>query len=158
MAHAGTPTGLAQQAGASQPWKTVLAAIAVLAIGLALVIAVMFINSRAVAPATGRDDGLIEAQRDATLLSGGTTSKVFVGGTSSFGTEGAAAAAARAGVPAVPFTTVTGTRLDTTWVTAGPAVVDESYYTSAGARNVPAVPADIFDPMLIDQWVSTHGK
>ena len=53
---------------------------------------------------------------------------------------------------------MTGTRLDTTWVTAGPAVVDESYYTSAGARNVPAVPADIFDPMLIDQWVSTHGK
>ena len=77
MAHAGTPTGLAQQAGTSQPWKTVLAAIAVLAIGLALVIAVMFINSRAVAPATGRDDGLIEAQRDATLLSG-TNSKIFV--------------------------------------------------------------------------------
>jgi len=157
MAHAGTPTGLAQQAGAAQPWKTVLAAIAVLAIGLALVIAVMFVNSRAVAPATGRDDGMIEAQRDATLMSG-ANSKIFVGGTSSYGTEGAAAAAARAGVPAVPFTTVTGTRLDTTWVTAGPTVIDESYYTSAGARNVPAVPADIFDPMLIDQWVSTHGK
>ena len=76
MAYAGTPTGLAQQAGASRPWKTVLAAIAVLAIGLALVIAVMFVNSRAVAPATGRDDGLIEAQRDATLLSGG---KVLAG-------------------------------------------------------------------------------
>ena len=74
MAHAGTPTGLAQQAGAAQPWKTVLAAIAVLAIGLALVIAVMFVNSRAVAPATGRDDGMIEAQRDATLLSGGKVS------------------------------------------------------------------------------------
>ena len=70
MAYAGTPTGLAQQAGASRPWKTVLAAIAVLAIGLALVIAVMFVNSRAVAPATGRDDGVIEAQRDATLLLG----------------------------------------------------------------------------------------
>ena len=81
MAYAGTPTGLAQQAGASRPWKTVLAAIAVLAIGLALVIAVMFINSRAVAPATGRDDSVIEAQRDATLLSG-ANSKILVGGTS----------------------------------------------------------------------------
>ena len=142
MAHAGTPTGLAQQAGASQPWKTVLAAIAVLAIGLALVIAVMFINSRAVAPATGRDDGLIEAQRDATLLSGDTTSKVFVGGTSSVGLKVPRPLPLAPG-PGVPFTTVTGTRLDTTWVTAGPTVIDESYYTSAGARNVPAVPADI---------------
>src|SRR4029078_2459068 len=70
MAHAGTPTGLAQQAGAAQPWKTMLAAIAVLAIGLALGIAVMFANNRAVAPETGRDDGMIEAQRDATLMSG----------------------------------------------------------------------------------------
>src|SRR6476620_4945936 len=107
MAYAGTPTGLAQQAGASRPWKTVLAAIAVLAIGLALVIAVMFINSRAVAPTTGRDDGLIEAQRDATLV-GGTTSKIFV-------SEDKPQHLA----PAVP------------------AVIDESYYTSAGARNVP---------------------
>ena len=83
MAYAGTPTGLAQQAGASRPWKTVLAAIAVLAIGLALVIAVMFINSRAVAPATGRDDGLIEAQRDATLLSGAPGApRIFVSRTS----------------------------------------------------------------------------
>jgi len=118
MAHAGTPTGLAQQAGAAQPWKTVLAAIAVLAIGLALVIAVMFVNSRAVAPATGRDDGMIEAQRDATLMSG-ANSKIFVGGTSANGTEGAAAAAARAGVP---------------------AVIDESYNTSGGVRGLaPAI-------------------
>ena len=71
MAHAGNPTGLAQQAGTSQPWKTLLATIAVVAIGLALVIAVMFVGSRAVAPATGRSDAQIEAQRDATLLSGG---------------------------------------------------------------------------------------
>ncbi len=134
MAYAGTPTGLAQQAGASRPWKTVLAAIAVLAIGLALVIAVMFINSRAVAPAPGRDDSVIEAQRDATLMSGGTSSKIFVGGTSANGTEGAAAAAARAGVPAVP------------------AVVDESYYTSGGVRDLAPAP-DTFDPM----WLS-HGK
>ena len=76
MAHAGTPTGLAQQAGASRPWKTALAAIAVLAIGLAFVIAVMFVNSRAVAPATGRDDGLIEAQRDATLSAAATSTAV----------------------------------------------------------------------------------
>ena len=133
MAHAGTPTGLAQQAGAAQPWKTVLAAIAVLAIGLALVIAVMFVNSRAVAPATGRDDGMIEAQRDATLMSG-ANSKIFVGGTSSYGTEGAAAAAARAGVPAVP------------------TVIDESYNTIGGVRGVAPAP-DMFDP----QWLS-HGK
>jgi hypothetical protein len=65
MAYAGTPTGLAQQAGASRPWKTALAAIAVLAIGLALVIAVLFINSRAVAPATDRGFDQIEAQRGA---------------------------------------------------------------------------------------------
>ena len=70
MAHATNPTGLAQQAGTSQPWKTLLATIAVVAIGLALVIAVMFISSRALAPATGRNDAQIEAQRDATLLSG----------------------------------------------------------------------------------------
>ena len=133
MAYAGTPTGLAQQAGASRPWKTVLAAIAVLAIGLALVIAVMFINSKAVAPATGRDDGVIEAQRDVTL-SAGTSSKIFVGGTSANGTEGAAAAAARAGVPAVP------------------TVIDESYNTIGGVRNLAPVP-DMFDP----QWLS-HGK
>ena len=133
MAYAGTPTGLAQQAGASRPWKTVLAAIAILAIGLALVIAVMFVNSKTVAPATGRDDGVIEAQRDATL-SAGTSSKIFVGGTSANGTEGAAAAAARAGVPAVP------------------TVIDESYNTIGGVRNLAPVP-DMFDP----QWLS-HGK
>ena len=76
MAYAGTPTGLAQQAGTSQPWKTALATIAVVAIGLALVIAVMFIGSRAVAPTTGRDDGLVEAQRDATLSAGAAAAAV----------------------------------------------------------------------------------
>jgi hypothetical protein len=74
MAYAGTPTGLAQQAGASRPWKTALAAIAVLAIGLALVIAVMFISSRAVAPATDRGFDQIEAQRGAAALPGVDTS------------------------------------------------------------------------------------
>ena len=129
MAHAGTPTGLAQQAGAAQPWKTVLAAIAVLAIGLALVIAVMFVNSRAVAPATGRDDGMIEAQRDATLMSG-ANSKIFVSGTSANGTEGAAAAAARAGVP---------------------AVIDESYNTSGGVRGLAPAPATKLDATSVDR-------
>ncbi len=158
MAYAGTPTGLAQQAGASRPWKTVLAAIAVLAIGLALVSAVMFINGRTVAPATGRNDAQIEAQRDATLLSAaaaghttfvsedkpavGTSSAAFlnaaaakaramsgvpaVGGTSPYGTEGAAAAAARAGV-----TPPNGTRLDAT-------SVDRKYHEiqSRGASQI----------------------
>jgi hypothetical protein len=142
MAHAGNPTGLAQQAGAAQPWKTVLAAIAVLAIGLALVIAVMFINSRAVAPATGRDDSVIEAQRDATLLSGKPAAGVPAAPAvidesynTGEGLRGIARATGRdAGVPAAP------------------AVIDESYYTSAGPRDFPAVPADM------NQWVSTHGK
>ena len=76
MAHAANPTGLAHQTGTSQPWKTALATIAVVAIGFALVIAVMFIGSRALAPATGRDDSVIEAQRDATLLSGAAAAGV----------------------------------------------------------------------------------
>jgi hypothetical protein len=81
MAHAGNPTGLAQQAGTSQPWKTLLATIAVVAIGLALVIAVMFIGSRAVAPATGRSDVQIErhsARR--TAIARRHWLEVFVGG------------------------------------------------------------------------------
>ena len=126
MAYAGTPTGLAQQAGASRPWKTALAAIAVLAIGLALVIAVMFVNSRVVAPATGRDDGQIEAQRDATLSAGATSNAVEkaaaakaramsgvpgVVNLTSTAVEKAAAARARAmsGVPAVGGTSAAGT-------------------------------------------------
>ena len=135
MAHAGTPTGLAQQAGAAQPWKTVLAAIAVLAIGLALVIAVMFINSRAVAPATGRDDSVIEAQRDATLLSG---EKV------------------RAGVPAAPavidesYNTSEGVR-GLAPVSAVPAVIDESYNTSEGVRGLAPAPATKLDATSVDR-------
>jgi hypothetical protein len=78
MAYAGTPTGLAQQAGASRPWKTALAAIAVLAIGLALVIAVLFINSRAVAPATDRGFDQIEAQRGAAVLPTGMSPAAFL--------------------------------------------------------------------------------
>jgi hypothetical protein len=107
MAYAGTPTGLAQQAGASRPWKTLLAAIAVLAIGLALVIAVMFTASRAVAPVLGRSDAQIEAQRDATILSAAAVNHTYVSedkprglapavGTSSPAFLNAAAAKARA--------------------------------------------------------------
>ena len=121
MAYAGTPTGLAQQAGASRPWKTVLAAIAVLAIGLALVIAVMFVNSKAVAPATGRDDGVIEAQRDATL-SAGTSSKIFV-------SEDKPQHLA----PAVP------------------AVIDESYNTSEGVRGVVPLTSTRVDATSVDR-------
>ena len=129
MAYAGTPTGLAQQAGASRPWTTVLAASAVVAIGLALVIAVMFVNSRAVAPATGRDDSVIEAQRDATLLSG-------------------AAAAAVPPVMDESYNTSGGVR----GLAPAPVVIDESYSTSGGVRGLAPAP-DIFDP----QWLS-HGK
>ena len=129
MAHAGTPTGLAQQAGTSQPWKTLLATIAVVAIGLALVIAVMFIGNRAVAPATGRSDAQIEAQRDATLQAG----------------------AAAAAVPPVideSYNTSGGVR----GLAPAPVVIDESYNTSGGVRGLAPAP-DIFDP----QWLS-HGK
>ena len=142
MAYAGTPTGLAQQAGASRPWKTALAAIAVLAIGLALVIAVLFVGSRAVAPATDRGFDQIEAQRGAAVLPTGMSPAAFinaaaakaramsgvpaVGGTSANGTEGAAAAAARAGV-----TPLNGTRLDAT-------SVDRKYHEiqSRGASQI----------------------
>ena len=125
MAYAGTPTGLAQQAGASRPWKTALAAIAVLAIGLALVIAVLFVGSRAVAPATDRGFDQIEAQRGAAVLPTGMSPAAFLNAaaakaramsgvvnTTSTAVEKAAAARARAmsGVPAV------GTRLDATSV------------------------------------------
>ena len=78
MAYAGTPTGLAQQAGASRPWKTALAAIAVLAIGLALVIAVLFVGSRAVAPATNRGFDQIEAQRGAAALAGAASKSTWI--------------------------------------------------------------------------------
>ena len=135
MAHAGNPTGLAQQAGTSQPWKTLLATIAVVAIGLALVIAVMFIGSRAVAPATGRSDAQIEAQRDATLLSGEK---------------------ARAGVPAGPavidesYNTSEGVR-GLTPVPAGPAVIDESYNTSEGVRGVVPLTSTRVDATSVDR-------
>jgi hypothetical protein len=153
MAYAGNPTGLAQQAGASRPWKTVLAAIAVLAIGLALVIAVMFINSRAVAPTTGRNDAQIEAQRDATLLSGAALApaKTFVSedkpgvGTSSAAFLNAAAAKARAmsGVPGVVNTTSTA--------------VEKA--AAARARAMSGVPAvgTTFDASQVDQSRGAHG-
>ena len=133
MAHAANPTGLAKQAGTSLSWKTLLATIAVVAIGLALVIAVMFIGSRAVAPATGRDDAQIEAQRDATLLSG-TSSKIFV---SEDKPQHLAPAA--------------------------PAVIDESYNTSEGVRGVVPLTSTRVDATSVDrkyqeiQSRRTHG-
>jgi hypothetical protein len=89
----------------------------------------LFVGSRAVAPATDRGFDQIEAQRGAAALAAGTSSSTFVsedkpalapaienaaaakaramsgvpavGGTSAYGTEGAAAAAARAGTTTV---------------------------------------------------------
>jgi hypothetical protein len=144
MAYAGTPTGLAQQAGASRPWKTVLAAIAVLAIGLALVIAVMFINSRAVAPATGRNDAQVEAQRDATLLSAAAVGHTtFVSedkpavGTSSAAFLNAAAAKARA---------MSGVAADNTLDAA-----------VRGAAAKAALSGTTFDASQVDQSRGAHG-
>jgi hypothetical protein len=161
MAYAGTPTGLAQHAGASSPWKTLLAAIAVLAIGLALVIAIMFIGSRTVAPAVDRVFDQIEAQRGAAALGAGSRTFVSedkpvnlapaienaaaakaramsgvpaVGGTSAYGTEGAAAAIARAGVP----------------------TVDKSYTTVENARGT-ALIWSTFDASQVDQSRGAHG-
>ena len=121
MAYAGTPTGLAQQAGASRPWKTALAAIAVLAIGLALVIAVLFINSRAVAPATDRGFDQIEAQRGAAVLPTGMSPAAFLN---------AAAAKARAmsGVSA-------DNSLDAAVRAAAAGTADTSYDAVENARG-----------------------
>ena len=141
MAYAGTPTGLAQQAGASRPWKTALAAIAVLAIGLALVIAVMFINSQAVAPATDRALDQIEAQRGAAALPG--AAKTFVSedkpavGTSSAAFLNAAAAKARA-------------------MSGVPALVDKSYGTVENLRGT-ALIWSTFDASQVDQSRGAHG-
>ena len=138
MAYAGTPTGLAQQAGASRPWKTALAAIAVLAIGLALVIAVMLFNSRAVAPAADRGFDQIEAQRGAAVLSAGTT---FVSedkpANLTPAIENAAAAKARA-------------------MSGVPAVVDKSYGTVENLRGT-ALIWSTFDASQVDQSRGAHG-
>ena len=139
MAYAGTPTGLAQQAGASRPWKTALAAIAVLAIGLALVIAVMLIGSRAVAPAADRGFDQIEAQRGAAALPG--AAKVFVSedkpANLTPAIENAAAAKARA-------------------MSGVPAVVDKSYGTVENLRGT-ALIWSTFDASQVDQSRGAHG-
>ena len=71
MAHAGTPTGLAQQPAASS-WKPFLSLIVILAIGVGLVIAVLLINGgRAITgPAVDRSYDQIESARGAATLSG----------------------------------------------------------------------------------------
>ena len=136
MAYAGTPTGLAQQAGASRPWKTALAAIAALAIGLALVIAVMFVNSRVVAPAADRGYDQIEAQRGAAALPGGTSSNAI---------ELAAAAKARA-------------------MSGVPAVVDKSYDSVESARGIAPLNGTRLDATSLDrkyqeiQSRGAHGR
>ena len=169
MAYAGTPTGLAHQAGASQPWKTVLAAIAILAIGLALVIAIMFINSRAVAPATDRGFDPIEAQRGAAALPG--AAHTFVSedrpgvGTSSAAFLKAAAAKARAmsGVPAAGGTSSYGTEAGrAAIVPAGVGTVDDSYNAiekarDAAMRNGAPLGATSFDASQVDQSRGAHG-
>ena len=158
MAYAGTPTGLAQQAGASRPWKTVLAAIAVLAIGLALVIAVMFVNSRAVAPATGRDDGLIEAQRDATPRRAARRPS-----SSSMARAMSRQKAPRPlplvpGPPQPPGPAVTGTRLDTTWVPAARWSSTRAS-TQRGVRETSARSrTDIFDRCRSTSGSRPDGK
>jgi hypothetical protein len=142
MAYAGTPTGLARQAGASRPWKTLLAAIAVLAIGLALVIAVMFIGSKAVAPTVDRGFDQIEAQRGAAALSGAARTyvsedKPAAVGTSSAAFLNAAAAKARA-------------------MSGVPAVVDKSYGTVENLRGT-ALIWSTFDASQVDQSRGAHG-
>ena len=71
MAHAGTPTGLAQQPAASS-WKPFLSLIVILAIGVGLVIAVPLIagGRAATAPAVDRSYDQIESARGAATLSG----------------------------------------------------------------------------------------
>ena len=178
MAYAGTPTGLAQQAGASRPWKTALAAIAVLAIGLALVIAVLFINSRAVAPAADRGFDQIEAQRGA--LPAAAMKHAYVAqdslrglppvtpfasedkpavGTSSAAFLNAAAAKARAmsGVPAVGGTSATGTEgAAAAKARAGVSTVDNSYGNVENLRGT-ALIWSTFDASQVDQSRGAHG-
>jgi hypothetical protein len=163
MAYAGTPTGLAQQS-ATRPWKTLLTAIAVLAIGLAMVIAIMFIGSRAVAPTVDRGYDQIEAQRGAATLSGAAVKSTRfaiddarglapvkpwiaednarglapVAGSSSDAVTKAAAAKARA-------------------MSGVPAVVDKSYDAVESARGVAPLSGTKLDATSIDQSRGAHG-
>lgn len=101
MAHAGTPTGLAQQPAASSSlWKSLFGLVVILAIGIAMVIAVPVITGgrATTAPAVDRSYDQIENARGAATLSGVTSSNAV---------EKAAAAKARAmsGVPVDNSTT-----------------------------------------------------
>ena len=151
MAHAGTPTGLAQQAGAAQPWKTVLAAIAVLAIGLALVIAVMFVNSRAVAPATGRDDGVIEAQRDATLSAGTKALTVPVMDQSYNTSEGVRGLAPATGRDDGLIEAQRDAALSSGTKALTVPVMDQSYNTSEGVRGLAPATGTKLDATSVDR-------
>jgi hypothetical protein len=145
MAYAGTPTGLAQQS-ATRPWKTLLTAIAVLAIGLAMVIAIMFIGSRAVAPTVDRGYDQIEAQRGATTLSGASVKSTRFAiddarglpPVSSGAVEKAAAAKARA---------MSGVAADT------------SYDAVENARGVAPLSGTTIDPTTFDRTPrGAHGQ
>jgi hypothetical protein len=163
MAYAGTPTGLAQQAGTSRPWKTALAAIAVLAIGLALVIAVLFINSRAVAPASDRSYDQIEAHRGAAALAAGTSSSTFVSEDKPAlapALENAAAAKARgmSGVPAVGSTSANGTEgAAAAAARAGTTTVDDSYNAIEKMRAAAIRNGAPLNAWQIDQTRGAHG-
>lgn len=159
MAYAGTPTGLAQQAGASRPWKTLLPASAVLAIGLVLVIAVMFIGSRAVAPTVDRGSNQIEAQRGAAALSGAAAKSTWIAVDSSRGlppvtsfvSEDKPAAANQSAVEAAAAAKARA-------MSGVPAAIDNSYNAVENARGVATFTGTTFDPSQVDQSRGAHGQ
>jgi hypothetical protein len=177
MAYAGTPTGLTQQAGASRPWKTALAAIAVLAIGLAVVIAVMFVNSRVVAPTNDRSYDQIEAQRGA--LPAAAMKHAYVAqdslrglppvtpfasedkpavGTSSAAFLNAAAAKARAmsGVSADTSLDATVRAAAAKAALSAASGVDKGYGNVQNARGTSQI-WSTFDASQVDQTRGAHG-
>jgi hypothetical protein len=89
MAHAGTPTDLAKQpATSSSIWQSLFSAVVILAIGVALATAALFLSRATTAPAIDRGYDAIEAQRGAVTLSGVTADTAAI--------QAAAAAKARA--------------------------------------------------------------
>lgn len=148
MAYAGTPTGLAQQS-ATRPWKTLLTAIAVLAIGLALVIAIMFIGSRAVAPTVDRGYDQIEAQRGATTLSGASVKSTR------FAIDDARGLAPVAGSSSDAVTKAAAAKAQA--MSGVPAVVDKSYDAVESARGVAPLSGTKLDATSIDQSRGAHG-
>lgn len=140
MAHAGTPTDLAKQPATSSssgqvgPWKALLTAIIILAIGLVMAMAVSFIAAnRAIGvPAVDRSYDQIETQRGATTLSGVSVDRNLDQ------VEKAAAAKARAmsGVP-----------------------VDTSYDAVENARGAAPLSGTTIDPTTFDRTPrGAHGQ